>query len=87
MDGILSNDALKNNEGDQLNSTWAQLLKDLNCYEDLEDHINMLRTRWVIGASDWMAGNNGSKENQKQLLGYDDEEWEYIWSTMMEDGA
>ena len=87
MDGILNNDALKNNKGDQLNSTWTQLLRDLQCFEDVEDHINMMRRKWVIGASDWMAGNNGSKQNQKEVLDYTDVEWEYIWSTMMEDGA
>ena len=78
---------MKNNEGDQLNSTWTALLRDLQCFEDLDDHLNMLRRRWVIGASDWLAGNNNSKQNQKELLGYSDDEWEYIWATMMEDGA
>ena len=34
-----------------------------------------------------MAGKCGSKENQKEVLGYTDSEWEYIWSEMMEDGA
>ena len=87
MDGVLNNDALKNNERDQLNSTWTELVRDLQCFEDLSDHIIMLRRRWVIGASEWMAGNNDSKQNQKEVLDYTDVEWEYIWSTLIEDRA
>merc|ERR1712055_985277 len=34
-----------------------------------------------------MAGNNNSLENDKAVLGYTDNEWQYIWSTMLEDGA
>ena len=87
LDGVLNNDAFKNNEGDELNKIWADLLKELQCFEDLDDHTNFLRRRWVLGAAEWMAGKNSSKENQKELLGYTDEEWEYVWSTMIEDGA
>ena len=46
-----------------------------------------LRRRFVLGAADWMAGNNGSMQNDKLLLGYSDADWEYIWMTMLEDGA
>ena len=87
MDGIEHNDALKNNRGDELNNTWTSLLKELGCYDGLEDHINFLRQRWVLGAAEWMAGSNGSKQNQKEVLGYSDSEWEYIWSTLIENGA
>ena len=46
-----------------------------------------LRTRWVTGAAEWMSGRNGSKQNDKGIFGYSDEEWSYIWTTMIEDGA
>ena len=47
----------------------------------------LLRTRWAMGAADWMSGGNDSKENDKELFNYSDEEWSYIWTTMLEDGA
>ena len=87
LDGIENNDALKNNRGDVKNNTWTSLIKDLRCFEDFEDHVNFLRQRWVLGAAEWMAGKNGSKQNQKEVLGYSDSEWEFIWSTLFEDGA
>ena len=46
-----------------------------------------LRRKFVFGAADWMAGNNGSLENDKLLFGYSDDDWDYIWMTMLEDGA
>ena len=46
-----------------------------------------LRNRFAIGASEWLAGKNGSKRNDKNILDYTDDEWAYIWSTMLEDGA
>ena len=46
-----------------------------------------LRRRFVLGAADWMAGKNGSMQNDKLLFGYTDSQWEYIWCTMLEDGA
>ena len=87
MDSILNNDALKHNSGEMLNATWTKLLQDLKCYGDVEDHTNFLRRRWVLGAAEWMGGKNGSKQNDKELLGYTDSQWEFIWSTMIEDGA
>ena len=39
------------------------------------------------GAAEWMSGRNGSKQNDKGIFGYSDEEWSYIWTTMIEDGA
>jgi hypothetical protein len=69
------------------NKTWTQLLLDFKFFDDMDDHIMDLRRRFVFGAADWMAGNNGSIQNDKLLFGYDDSQWEYIWSTMLEDGA
>ena len=84
----MHNDALKNNVGEAYNEVWSQLLRELNFYdEDIDDHILFLRRKFVLGAAEWMAGKNGSKQNDKVLLDYSDEEWEYIWMTMLEDGA
>ena len=46
-----------------------------------------LRRRFVFGAADWFAGNNGSLRNDKEILGYNESQWEFIWNTMLEDGA
>ena len=46
-----------------------------------------MRKIFVLGAKEWMAGKNGSKQNDKLLLGYSDMEWDYIWTTMLTDGA
>ena len=86
-DGILNNDALKNNEGDTTNETWTNLLREFGFYEDIDDHILYLRRRFVLGAAEWMAGGNGSKQNDKLLFEYTDSQWEYIWMTMLVDGA
>ena len=86
-DGIQNNDAFKHTAGESHNETWTQLLLDLEFFEEVEDHISDLRRRFVFGAADWMAGNNGSLQNDKLLFGYTDAQWEYIWSTMLEDGA
>ena len=60
---------------------------DLKFYDDMDNHIMYLRNRFAIGASEWLAGKNGSKRNDKNILDYTDDEWAYIWSTMLEDGA
>ena len=70
--------------------SWGNLIKELRIYDEgmsEGQHIQYLRNRWVIGASDWLAGKNGSKENDKVLLNYSDEEWTFIWATMIEDAA
>ena len=67
--------------------TWTQLLQKLQIYEKDMDHIQNLRTRWVLGAADFMSGGQGSKQNDKEVLNYSDEEWSFIWYTMLEDGA
>ena len=41
----------------------------------------------MTGAREWLAGMHGSKENDMEILGYTQEEWNYIWSTMLIDGA
>ena len=86
-DSILNNDALRNNDRDQLNETWSKVLQELQFFEDTDDHNMILRTRWCLGAAEWLAGEHGSKQNDKEVFGYSDTEWNYIWSTMMEDGA
>ena len=86
-DSILNNDALKHNGKDQLNETWSNLLQDLKLFDDIDDHTMFLRTKWVMGAAEWMSGGKGSKQNDKEIFDYSDEEWNYIWSTMMEDRA
>ena len=83
----MNNDAFKHNSGEDHNERWTNLLRTLKFYEDEEDHIKYLRKRFVLGAADWMAGKNGSKQNYKQLFGYTDAEWDFIWTTMLEDGA
>ena len=86
-DGILQNDALKPNGAETLNETWTNLLEDLKFFGDEEEHIMYLRRRFVLGASEFMSGANGSKQNDKELFKYTDDEWEFIWTTMLKDGA
>ena len=89
MDCILNNDGLKHNGDDERNETWTKLLQELNVYGGMndEEQIQYLRNRFVFGASTWLAGENGSSENDKLNLGYTDKQWEFIWPTMAEDGA
>ena len=86
-DGVLNNDAFKHCEGEHKNENWTELVKDLKFYEDIDDHTMYLRRRFVLGAAESMAGRNGSKQDDKALFEYTDDEWEYIWSTMLENGA
>ena len=83
----MNNDAFKNNEGDTRNETWTNLLREFQFFENMDDHIMYLRRRFVLGAAEWMAGQNGSKQNDKLLFEYTDSQWEYIWMTMLDDGA
>ena len=85
-DSIHNNDALKNNVGDGLlNETWCKLLQELKYFQDVEDHNMYLRSRWVQGAAEWLSGGKGSKQNDKEVFGYSDEQWNFIWATMLED--
>ena len=70
-DGIMNNDAFKHTAWDVCQESWIELLKDLKFYEDLDnmEHMSYLRKRFVFGASEWMAGKHGSKENIKLLFG------------------
>ena len=88
-DSIFNNEAFEHTGDDNVLRRWTELLKDFKFYEDMDDadHINYLRSKFVLGASEWLAGMHGSKENEKSNLGYSDVEWEFIWSTMIEEGA
>ena len=86
-DGILHNDALKHNGSDLKSETWTEVVRNLKFFDEEDDHIMYLRTRLVLGASEYMAGANGSKQNDKDLFDYTDDEWDYIWSTMLENGS
>ena len=86
-DGIMENKAFKHTAGDLHNETWTKLLLDFGFFDEKDNHIMDLRRRFVLGAADWLAGNNGSLRNDKDLLGYTDTQWEYIWNTMLVDGA
>ena len=72
-DGILDNDAFKHCVEENKNESWTQLIKDLKFFEDVDEHTMYLRRR--------------SKQNDKLIFGYSDSEWEFIWTTMLEDGA
>ena len=41
----------------------------------------------MLGASEWLAGRNGSLQNLKEVFGYSDDEWQFVWSSMSEIGA
>ena len=88
-DGILNNEAFRHTGRGQELDTWTNLLKEFKFHSDMGqvEHTNFLRRRFVIGASEWLAGFHGSKENDKSKLGYTDYEWELIWGQMLEDGA
>ena len=83
----MENNAFKHKTGDMHDETWTQLMLDFGFFDDHENHIMDLRRRFVLGAADWCAGNNGSLRNDKEILGYTDQQWEFIWNTMLEDGA
>ena len=87
VDGILYNEAFKHISNEVNNETWTSLLQDLRLFEEGENQLMFLRRRFVLGASKYLSGAFGSKQNDKQLFEYTDQEWEYIWKTMLEDGA
>ena len=68
LDSLLNDDALKHNGNDDLNQTWVNLLKDLKVWENIDNHMMYLRTRWVHGCKEWLSGQHGSKENDKNNL-------------------
>ena len=89
IDGLLHNNAFRHTGTETKQESWTELLIDLKLYGDMDDrdHVQYLRERFVLGASEWMAGNCGSKENSKLMFGYNDLQWQWIWSSMIEDGA
>ena len=90
LDGILYNEAFKHTGPGNGTEVWTSLLKRIGIYSNSmtdKEYIQFLRNRWVVGASEWLAGENGSKENDKLTYGYSDHEWNFIWNSMVEDGA
>ena len=89
IDGVLNNEAFRHIEGENNLESWTNLLKELKFHEDMDyqEHTQFLRGRFVTGAAEWLSGSHGSRENDKEKLGYNDYEWETIWSLMLEDGA
>ena len=63
------------------------MLNDLKLLESNENHTKNLRQRWVLGSLEWMAGKHGSLQNLKEVFGYSDKEWDFIWSKMIQEGA
>ena len=86
-DGVEENYAFRHTAGDTHHEIWTQLLLDLEFFDEKSNHIMDLRRRFAFGAADWFAGNNGSLRNDKEILGYSDSQWEFIWNTMLVDGA
>ena len=82
-------DGFKQTEELKHTQSQLQLLQDLGFNSNMSDieHKLYLRRRLVLGAAEWLVGMHGSKENEKLKFGYTDKEWEWIWSTMIEDGA
>ena len=64
-DGIEENDAFRHTVGDRHNEKWTQLLLDLGFFHENANNTMDLRRKFVCGASDWLAGNNGSLRNDK----------------------
>ena len=63
------------------------MLNDLKLLESNENHTKNLRQRWVLGSREWMSGKHGSLQNLKEVFGYSDNEWDFIWSKMIQEGA
>ena len=81
VDSIKYNKAIIQGKGGVL------VKEKLQRHEDSGNLVSNLRNHWVIGSSEWMAGLHGSKENFKEILGYSNVEWSFIWSTMAKNGA
>ena len=87
IDGILHNDAFKHTRNEGKQESWTALIRDLKLYDHDINPVMYLRKRLVLGASQWLSGLRGSKENEQTKFGYTDTEWQWIWSLMAEDGA
>ena len=62
-------------------------MTELGLIQEKNNHIYNLRQRWVLGASLWLSGGNSSLQNLKEIFGYTDDEWQFVWSTMRKSGA
>ena len=62
-------------------------MNELKIWENFDNLQMYLRRQWVHGGREWLSGMHGSKENDKDMFGYTDAEWNFIWSTMLSDGA
>ena len=82
-------DGVNNILGAELTISQNEHLENLgfNHIQYIPEHIKNLRTTFVLEASEWLAGKHGSTKNEKLQFGYTDKEWEWIWSSMIEDGA
>ena len=87
VDGIYNNVSIKTTPLGTINESWKKLKQTIGFDCDRGKYISYLRKRWVIGSSEWLAGKHGSLENYKETFDYSDSEWEYIWSTLIRDGA
>ena len=83
----MHNEAFRHTRNDELQQTWTNLLIDFGIFDNGSDPVTTLRRRLVMGASEWLSGKHGSKENEKVKFGYTEKEWEWIWSLMFENRA
>ena len=86
VDELLQTLALESEENLK-DSALYNIVKELSLLEENEHRITNLRRRWVTGAYEWMAGKHGSLQNLKEYFEYNDEEWHYVWNTMIKDRA
>ena len=63
----------------------ADLFRDLAVYSMPGHNTVILRKRWVVGASEWLAGKYGSLQNLKDIFQYTDDQWRFVWSTLIHD--
>ena len=63
----------------------ADLSRDLEVYNMSGHNTMILRKRWVRGAYEWLAGKHGSLQNLKDVFQYTDDEWSFVWSTLIHD--
>ena len=89
IDGVLHNEAFRHTGEETKVESWTHLLQGLRLWDGLDTRelLQFLRHRFVTGAFEWLSGKHDSKRNDKEILGYTDQEWERIWTPMLEDGA
>ena len=87
LNGIINNDAFRQIRYEERQETWTKLLQKLQIYSGRTDPVTNLRRTLVLGASEWLSGMHGSKENEMLKFGYSSMQWEIIWSTMFENGV